>query len=578
MNSGKESINIILENKANSDSYITAKPQITFFKKIINRHTNFTRQWNVNSFDTNLNWGEMATCTFNKFGDLLGKNYLVVKLNTRPIVLTEANSLEYYKDEINILQTDVVELDSLKVILRYFINMSLEDWSNIDTKYATIIKQLNIKEVLDKLKNSDEYVSNNIAEYNNEDVETNDIMTGAFSSNPEIELNSAMIDDIIDTLVNLDAFNEDDRNREYFKFYKITKFHSYIELVKEIDRLALVRIDSTRYIIQSQLKIKLRALYKQKKEHPIHKILENVIKIKYKDKLYSHLIKELKFYIGDYLIASQNIHQLRSEYNINRQSADVVLDQLSTIDPDVTLSNSQQIMIPLMFWFSAVTTNYFPLVALRYQTIRLELEINDFENVIENTDREIAIIKQYDNRNYMDIIDSYLHSEYIFLSRKERQQFSIKKLNYLVSGSDFALEQMTDIQYEMSYTFGHPIRRLFFSVYRSSDDTYIPLESCKLLFTTEHGTDITDPFYYSTVQTWQHSRALNSRFYYLSFELFDNPSQPSGSCNLGIIPHKQLQIVLDKQYLPDVKDLTLIMSSVYHNILSIENGMAKLEF
>ena len=41
------------------DFYLTNKPEITFFKKIYRRHTNFSIQTNEISIDQEVNYGEM---------------------------------------------------------------------------------------------------------------------------------------------------------------------------------------------------------------------------------------------------------------------------------------------------------------------------------------------------------------------------------------------------------------------------------------------------------------------------------------------------------------------------------------
>jgi len=62
------------------DMYLTYKPQITFFKVIYRRHTNFSVEQIQQYFNTPVNFGKKVTCTISKDGDLMGKTYVVFNL------------------------------------------------------------------------------------------------------------------------------------------------------------------------------------------------------------------------------------------------------------------------------------------------------------------------------------------------------------------------------------------------------------------------------------------------------------------------------------------------------------------
>ena len=52
------------------DVYLTGDPEITFFKKIYKRHTNFSTEPMQQVFNSLPEFGRSATCTINKNGDL----------------------------------------------------------------------------------------------------------------------------------------------------------------------------------------------------------------------------------------------------------------------------------------------------------------------------------------------------------------------------------------------------------------------------------------------------------------------------------------------------------------------------
>jgi hypothetical protein len=66
--------------KGVNDIFLTSDPQITFFKTVYRRHTNFSRaEYNLR-FTQELEFGKTSTLKIQKYGDLLHKLYLVVNL------------------------------------------------------------------------------------------------------------------------------------------------------------------------------------------------------------------------------------------------------------------------------------------------------------------------------------------------------------------------------------------------------------------------------------------------------------------------------------------------------------------
>jgi len=62
------------------DIYLTGNPQITFFKVVYRRHTNFSMESVVQTFNGNVGFGNRVTCTVSRNGDLINRMYLQVSL------------------------------------------------------------------------------------------------------------------------------------------------------------------------------------------------------------------------------------------------------------------------------------------------------------------------------------------------------------------------------------------------------------------------------------------------------------------------------------------------------------------
>ena len=62
------------------DIYLTGNPQITFFKVVYKRHTNFAVESIEQTFNGSANFGSTVTCELSRNGDLVNKMYLQVEL------------------------------------------------------------------------------------------------------------------------------------------------------------------------------------------------------------------------------------------------------------------------------------------------------------------------------------------------------------------------------------------------------------------------------------------------------------------------------------------------------------------
>jgi len=86
--------NIQLISKGQQDLYLTGTPQITFWKMVYRRHTQFSIETIRNNFNTKPAFGETIVSEIKRSGDLLNKMYLVLTL---PALVTN----EIFKEDPN---------------------------------------------------------------------------------------------------------------------------------------------------------------------------------------------------------------------------------------------------------------------------------------------------------------------------------------------------------------------------------------------------------------------------------------------------------------------------------------------
>ena len=113
MPSGGGLLQLVAQGK--QDIYLTGNPQITFFKLVYRRHTNYAMESVPMYFDGTPGFGQRLSCVVQRRGDLLGQVYLQVNLpaikdmcgnaisyvNSIGHALIEEVSLEIGSDEID---------------------------------------------------------------------------------------------------------------------------------------------------------------------------------------------------------------------------------------------------------------------------------------------------------------------------------------------------------------------------------------------------------------------------------------------------------------------------------------------
>ena len=67
------------------DIYLTGNPQITFFKVVYRRHTNFSMEAIQQTFNGNAGYGNKVTATISRNGDLLSGLHLEVLFNAQTV-------------------------------------------------------------------------------------------------------------------------------------------------------------------------------------------------------------------------------------------------------------------------------------------------------------------------------------------------------------------------------------------------------------------------------------------------------------------------------------------------------------
>jgi hypothetical protein len=82
--------------KGQTNIYLSGKPEITFFKAVYKRHTNFSIECIPQYFSTIPNFGTKVSCTLSNIGDMISRGYLLVELPSIPRFYNSKNNLDEY--------------------------------------------------------------------------------------------------------------------------------------------------------------------------------------------------------------------------------------------------------------------------------------------------------------------------------------------------------------------------------------------------------------------------------------------------------------------------------------------------
>ena len=85
---------IILVGYGDENMVLNHEPQITFFKIIYRRYTNFAMESVRTNFIYQPKFGKRFTCELSKLGDLVSKMWLIIDLPDLPIIYTLNNVLD----------------------------------------------------------------------------------------------------------------------------------------------------------------------------------------------------------------------------------------------------------------------------------------------------------------------------------------------------------------------------------------------------------------------------------------------------------------------------------------------------
>ena len=284
-------------------------------------------------------------------------------------------------------------------------------------------------------------------------------------------------------------------------------------------------------------------------------------------------------------------------------------------DNPIHLSNNQalDLYVPLQFWFCRNIGLSLPLIAIQSQEVRFNVTFRKYQELIISTN---GFPIQVGNKP-IEITETYLEIDYIFLEDEERKifakndhQYLIEQLQVYATGlttnglrqdptNPAKMDRIPDQIQNIPIHFNHPVKELYWiiqnttvlSIYPYGGNEWFnfstqsyknglingtdPMLYCKILFEGQELFELKPSKYFRTVIPYQrHTNIPNNFIYVYSFSTNPEDFQPSGSCNFSRIDNQVLYMEISDQLIDPI--ITIFAKN--YNILNIAGGMAGVEY
>ena len=270
-------------------------------------------------------------------------------------------------------------------------------------------------------------------------------------------------------------------------------------------------------------------------------------------------------------------------------------DNYDINDDSSSFSQAKVLFVPLRFSFNTSAGSALPLLALQFHDCKLNFEFRPFMELIK-TNVELGGVLQE------PAMDCKVFATYVFLSQEERMRFAQMPHEYLIEQVQAQVENVAaaaasngTLTRKFTLAFNHPIKEVMF-VYHASDnlvkspsngnnwfDYDIPEFADEELFQQAniqmngHDRFVKRPAkYWRLVVPWSHhTRCPSKKVHCYSFALHPESWQnPSGAANFSRIDTAQLYV----EFNPNIKAGRIRIHALGYNVLRIANGLAGLAF
>lgn len=629
---------IQIASAAVQDVFLIGNPQITFFKAVYRRHTNFALETvELPLIGAPIAFGETLTCRIDKIGDLMWKTHLVVDLPRiaipRPPVIDgdgvaivttapfQQAHTSLHASYIALRQYVGLTMDMYRQTIRY---IQPENPRCTNTVYRHLCNLLTVRDPVSAIQTAfAAVIVRDCPPSGTGGVQPADQLVNRLSlvtvsqTVPANQLRAAF-DDVVSQLQLLES--------RYWLAYRSAVDHHH-----RSDGIAT----GTSPLTPPTPHCKFAWIRRL-----------------------GHFIAEwIDIYIGNHKIDRQwgewiNIwYELTGSHDQMDTYNALIGDVPELTNFDATPKPAYTLAVPIPFWFCRDNGLALPLIALDYDDVELVVKFRNMEDVCF-TDTPHAL-----DPDIVKIADAKFWVDYVYLDAGERKRFAQSGHEYLIQQVqredhiDFSLSQ-----HNFDLHFNNPVRELVWIHQRSDitanrDDTVEPqwgnytldrwpvrcrsggrrvprsvplstidigyglvpnrdsgtcsgarsdavlfappatapratrvaINTAQLVLNQQTRTEVEEPRFFENLQTYQHHRNGGAPgINVLSFALNPEITQPTGSCNYSMIDKSSIDVVFNHKHLYDDNGRPVsgrfTVYALSSNVLRIMSGVGAVAF
>lgn len=563
------------------DLYLVGNPQITFFKVVYRRHTNFSMESYRLDFDSTINMGEKATITLPKIGDLLHRLYLEIDIPRTELFRAARNAGDIATALAN-YNTAVSNFNTVKAFMK----------ANMEAYRAAreTFKAINTVTAVDMISDIDTAFGNYAA---NVQTNYNSLMEPPLVLQPTLEFDHRLAH--LKTIADIAQPNGANITK--------SEFMSDLDLAYEY---------STKIIKAYSDKVnELNDTYND--------LNSKKMKFAWVDDLGHSMIEYCEIFIGGKGIDKHYGQWMSLWYSLSanhrsKRLFDRMIGNVSKLTTfDRTVKESYTLVVPLHFWFCRYSGLSLPLVSLEYHDVSLDVKLRKIEECCYVEADELIYLSEgditdTDNGRYLDElgpdegmqIGMRLLAEFVYLDTEERRRFAQSSHEYLIEQIEVnEFPGITTSDFTALLDFNHPSKLLIWTVQQdayttntsgsnkcrwnnyttNTDGTDNPVTTSSMRFNTYDRFDKMsgDYFNYLLPILAKYSGTPNDGVNIYPFCLNGLEYQPSGTASLGLIDKVVLKTKINSDMFVNGTATMTIYSQEY-NILRFSHGFAGLAF
>lgn len=517
---------IQLVAKGIQDIFLVDNPQITLFKTVYRRHTNFSTEVIPQLFTHTPDFGRKITCIISRSGDLLSKMYLVIKLPTLKQFLDDESNIDQItkvawakKIGFAIIKMIEIEIGGQMIDRQYgeWLNIWHELTGSTNTNYLKIIglhKELN--EYTNSKPSYMLYVPLQFwfCKYRSLAIPILNLQNNEIKINLELSSLDKCLNitpthyiNIHEDLVNfnkdeyIEQIIEDERAFGIFRHYDVMTKRLYYH---RLSRNTFKTITNTTIANESQLNTVLND--PNNKKYQIHGLTS-------------------KFIAMPLINSNETVHPFNKQRNINIDDCFMLVDYVY-LDDEERIKFSQAKHEYLIEQLNVTTEK-----TIDTTNRRIDLEMR----------HPVKLLTFVTQQSYMK--DPRVNDHYNYTNS---YKYQFKNLTHDTKPYDFVGKNL--------------------------------ITNCNIMLNGQERVAFRSSQYFNWIQPYQHFEyAPDEGINIYSFGLFPDKHQPSGTSNMSKIDNVSIQLRMDPivNFNNDAKFRSYFIS---YNILRIMNGLSNLVF